>query len=190
MNMLSRFMTPILVVLAAAASVSCRDAPLAVNVRSNMPPVAHAGDMQVLEYDGSPIPVTLDGSESSDPDGQIVSYRWFSGNARDGGMGRAEPDPEDVARPSACARTVQASLRQPGYRSTTVERPLALRPGLATGLPLSRIRGSRQSKRRIYFAGDEVNLALNRQTCFRRSTGSKTHLQEACFRAVLSVLET
>jgi hypothetical protein len=84
-----------------AASSGCRDAPLAENVNSNMAPVAFAGDMQVLEYTGSPVTVTLDGSGSTDPDGDVVDYRWFNGNAPpDGGMGRVEPDPDDVEKPT------------------------------------------------------------------------------------------
>jgi hypothetical protein len=94
MTMDRRLLAPLLVVL--AASLGCRDAPLAVNVDSNMPPLAHAGDMQMLEYAGSPVSVTLDGSGSTDADGKIVEYRWSSGDGPDGGMA---PDPEDVAQP-------------------------------------------------------------------------------------------
>ncbi|MDQ7062964.1 MAG: PKD domain-containing protein [candidate division KSB1 bacterium] len=44
----------------------------------NQPPVADAGgDQTVADSDGSGSePVTLDGSNSSDPDGSIVSYEW------------------------------------------------------------------------------------------------------------------
>jgi hypothetical protein len=95
-----RFVTPLLLVLSAVASFGCRDAPLAANVRSNMSPVAHAGDMQVVPFDGSPVTVRLDGSTSTDADGKIVRYRWFSANApADGGIGRAGPDPDDVVKP-------------------------------------------------------------------------------------------
>lgn len=93
-----RFITPYLIVLAAAASSACRDAPLAENVRSNQPPIAHAGDRQMLEYDGSPVAVTLDGSGSTDADGKVVKYRWFTGNTADGG-GPGGPEPDDVAKP-------------------------------------------------------------------------------------------
>jgi len=97
-----RTLTPllvVLVVLAGLASSSCRDAPLAVNVESNMAPIADAGDMQAFPDNGSPMTVTLDGSGSSDPDGRIVTYRWLSGNAADGG-GREGPDPDDKMSPS------------------------------------------------------------------------------------------
>ncbi len=46
--------------------------------RINMPPVADAGDDQIVEADdtGAAI-VTLDGSRSFDEDGQIVSHVWM-----------------------------------------------------------------------------------------------------------------
>lgn len=101
MTMDRRSFTTLLVLLAAATSSACRDAPLAVNVNTNTAPVAHAGEMQKLDYDGSPVSVKLDGSGSSDSDGTIVSYRWLSGDAAlDGGMGRGGPDPEDERSPT------------------------------------------------------------------------------------------
>ena len=87
--------------LLVLAALGCRDAPLSVNVDSNMPPVAHAGDMQMVAYSGSPVTVTLDGSGSTDADGKVVSYSWFNGDdAPDGGPGRGEPDPADVMKPA------------------------------------------------------------------------------------------
>ncbi|MET0388983.1 MAG: hypothetical protein ABW321_23620 [Polyangiales bacterium] len=78
----------------------CRDAPLAQNVISNITPIAHAGDTQAVAFDGAPVRVTLDASESSDADGRVVDYRWYSGNAGDGGVGRGGPDPDDTERPT------------------------------------------------------------------------------------------
>jgi hypothetical protein len=92
------FIAPLLIVLAAALWSGCRDAPLAVNVKSNKSPMAYAGDMQVIAYTGMPVRVTLDGSGSTDADGEIVGYRWTSGDSKDGG-GPAGPDPDDVERP-------------------------------------------------------------------------------------------
>ena len=46
---------------------------------SNQPPIADAGANQIVvdgDGDGSEL-VTLDGSASRDPDGQIVSWDWF-----------------------------------------------------------------------------------------------------------------
>lgn len=101
MTMERRIFTSFLVVLAAVAWSGCRDAPLAVNVNTNMAPVAHAGEMQALDYNGSPVTVMLDGSGSTDSDGTIVTYRWFSGDdAPDGGIGRGGPDPADVVSPT------------------------------------------------------------------------------------------
>lgn len=43
----------------------------------NQPPVAIAGDDQQFEYNGTSVEVTLDGSKSFDPDGEIVEYIWY-----------------------------------------------------------------------------------------------------------------
>jgi hypothetical protein len=93
------FIASLVLVLAGAAASACRDTPLAVNVISNMPPIADAGEAQTLDYSGSPVTVTLDASGSTDPDGKIVGYRWLSGNKGDGGVGRGGPDPKDVEHP-------------------------------------------------------------------------------------------
>ncbi|MGC4034414.1 MAG: PKD domain-containing protein [Chitinophagaceae bacterium] len=45
-----------------------------VNAAANKPPVANAGASQTLPFGTSS--VTLDGSKSSDPDGQIANYSW------------------------------------------------------------------------------------------------------------------
>lgn len=93
MTMERCLLTPLFILIVGSG---CRDAPLAVNVDSNMPPIAHAGDMQTLPYTGEPVTVTLDGSGSSDADGKVVEYRWSSGDGPDGGV---VPDPDDVAQP-------------------------------------------------------------------------------------------
>jgi hypothetical protein len=47
----------------------------------------------MIDYTGTDVDVMLDGTKSSDEDGHIVSYRWFSANAvRDGGMGQLTHD--------------------------------------------------------------------------------------------------
>jgi hypothetical protein len=100
MTMDRRFATPLVIVLAAVILSGCRDTPLAVNVNSNISPVAYAGDPQTIAYNGSPVTVTLTASGSHDPDGEIVHYRWTSGNNADGGMGPGGPDPDDVVAPA------------------------------------------------------------------------------------------
>jgi hypothetical protein len=63
--------------------ISCHDA-LAVP-DANQLPIAEArvagkeGKEVAFEYNGQPIAVMLDGSQSSDPGGAIVTYRWLSG---------------------------------------------------------------------------------------------------------------
>jgi hypothetical protein len=90
-----------LLALLALAAAGCRDTPLGDNVDQNVAPTANAGEMQTIDYSGSPVRVKLDGSKSHDPDGKIVRYRWFSGMvAPDGGVGRTGPDPQDVASPT------------------------------------------------------------------------------------------
>lgn len=102
MTMDRRILHSLLVVLTAGASASCRDTPLAVNVRANnQTPVANAGEPQMFELNGSPVAVTLDGSLSTDSDGTIVTYRWLSGLDVDGGVvGRGGVDPDDVKSPT------------------------------------------------------------------------------------------
>ena len=69
--MAPRHFAPLLSLLAAMA---CTDLEI-----DNIPPVAMAGADQVLEGD-SDVTVILDGSDSMDDDGEIVSYEWrFTG---------------------------------------------------------------------------------------------------------------
>jgi len=102
MTMERRILISLLVLLAAGVSSSCRDTPLAVNVRAtNKTPVADAGEKQTFELTGSAVTVTLDASLSADPDGTIATYRWLSGLDVDGGViGRGGVDPDDEVSPT------------------------------------------------------------------------------------------
>ena len=90
--------TALLLILAAG----CREDPLVDSI--NVAPLANAGPDQVAEFIGTPVTVLLDGSGSTDEDGEVVSWRWFSASAGpDGGVVLpADADstwPEDVANP-------------------------------------------------------------------------------------------
>jgi hypothetical protein len=111
--------TPIFVVCLAALSGACSDNLQIKN--TNLKPVAVArvlggeGLMPSFVFSGEARELTLDGSASSDPDGQIRVYRWASATpqrdaddagADDLGMHRrwvpdgAEPNwPDDVEQP-------------------------------------------------------------------------------------------
>lgn len=73
-------------------------------ININLPPVANAGPNQQHAYDGSDVAVELDGSESSDQEGEIVRYQWQSGGVTPtatGGVTAGDlPDPDDEARPT------------------------------------------------------------------------------------------
>jgi hypothetical protein len=49
-------------------------------VAGNTPPVADAGGAQTVEQTGATTPVTLDGSGSTDADGDVLTYDWRDGN--------------------------------------------------------------------------------------------------------------
>jgi probable HAF family extracellular repeat protein len=51
---------------------------MAVGLNENRPPVANAGLDQTIECDSTM--VSLDGSNSTDPDGDVLTYQWFDGS--------------------------------------------------------------------------------------------------------------
>lgn len=65
----------------------CSDARLYAIATSNLPPVASAGPEQRVIYGEK---VTLDGSHSLDPDGNIVSYEWNFGDGESASGPRVE----------------------------------------------------------------------------------------------------
>ncbi len=72
-------------------------------LRTNVAPVAHAGEDQQLDQDGELVTVRLDGRKSSDRDGEIVEYIWRSAQpGSDGGVEWASGaiDPDDEERPT------------------------------------------------------------------------------------------
>jgi len=96
----------IVALLLAAAPFGCREDPLIKP--PNLAPVADArvirdgasinartdGGSAALAFDftGTPVAITLDGSQSYDPDGTIVTYRWLSGTLQPEG---GTPSPDD-----------------------------------------------------------------------------------------------
>lgn len=97
------------IVLPAAAMSGCRANPQ-VNPRrvpiavaevtgSGVEPLiiddAGVSGQYVVEFDGDPVEITLDGSESTDADGAIVSYRWLSATTQPDAGGRLVPSGED-----------------------------------------------------------------------------------------------
>ena len=52
---------------------------LIINYAANQPPIANAGPNQTIECAGAPQTVILDGSASTDADGDPLTYQWFLG---------------------------------------------------------------------------------------------------------------
>jgi hypothetical protein len=80
----------------------CREDPLVDSI--NVAPVANAGPDQADESGAATVTVVLDGSGSTDSDGHIESWHWFSASSGpDGGValppGEESTWPEDVANP-------------------------------------------------------------------------------------------
>jgi hypothetical protein len=93
----------LLLVLVAAVSGCDRDPPFA---RVNLLPEADAGEDQTVASSGGTAQVTLDGSGSSDEDGEIRGWRWFSATGGSSAgitvvpAGEDPAWPEDIASPS------------------------------------------------------------------------------------------
>lgn len=88
-----------LVVGAGLMPMGCRDLPGVSD--PNAAPIANAGRDQEFT-DETQVTVTLDGSDSSDPDGRIRSYRWLSADVTEqdaGGIERIGPEVDAVAKP-------------------------------------------------------------------------------------------
>jgi hypothetical protein len=89
-------------VLVSGATGGCQEDPAIKPV--NQIPIAEArlirdgksvngetdgGALVEFPFDGTPVTITLDGSQSYDPDGTIVAYHWLSGTLVDGGTAPA-----------------------------------------------------------------------------------------------------
>jgi hypothetical protein len=58
------------------------------------------GEELKVPFDGTnPVQVTLDGSQSTDKDGTIATFRWFSGTLDADGKGRRVPEGQDATWP-------------------------------------------------------------------------------------------
>jgi hypothetical protein len=84
----SWFVAGLFSLLTSAAALGC-DPGLGVPT-ANRPPTADArvmgmtGQNAVVDYNGTPVEITLDASNSKDLDGTIKTYRWLSGTKRPG----------------------------------------------------------------------------------------------------------
>lgn len=84
-------------------AAGCRQDPQLASI--NLAPLANAGADQQVASAGATTKVSLDGSGSSDPDGQITAYRWFNATGKvDGGVafpaGQSDAAwPEDAVKP-------------------------------------------------------------------------------------------
>ena len=58
----------------------CEVDAFVVKLRFNAPPVANAGPDQVIEATGQSTYFALNGTNSSDPDGDVIIYSWKDGN--------------------------------------------------------------------------------------------------------------
>jgi len=91
-----------LIALLLVLGSACREDPLVDSI--NVAPLANAGPDQVTESGAAAVMVTLDGSGSTDEDGEVVSWRWFSASAGPDGGVALPPDadstwPEDISNP-------------------------------------------------------------------------------------------
>ena len=100
----THLMRAMLITCALLPLGACRDLAAAPAIPSN-PPIARAGADQtlVLEQGALEVNVTLDGTGSTDNDGEVVSYIWLSGDSEEvdgGGIRRSGPDPDNIAMPT------------------------------------------------------------------------------------------
>lgn len=103
------FARALLGLLATLALAGCLDS--LDGAEANRPPVAVArvegmmGSQVTVPFMGSPVTITLDGSESSDAEGPLKAHRWFSGTPSSGPSGAAGAD-EDAGSESESGRWV------------------------------------------------------------------------------------
>ncbi len=106
---------------------------------SNQPPVANAGLSQTLECTGNfSAAATLDGSGSSDPDGDALTYRWTGAPGNVLGTTSNISVTAPLTPPGSTTTTYTLAVTDPGGLSSTAETNVTVQDTKPPALTLSK----------------------------------------------------